>query len=146
GRYDGLVEQLGGKPTPAVGFAMGIERLVLLLETLNLVPADAMGGCDVYLVPMDDSATVAALMLAEQLRSALPSLRLQLHCGGGSFKSRMKKADKSAAPVAILLGEDELANQTATLKFLRDDREQQQVAQAALAETLRELLPNRPSH
>lgn len=87
GRYDGLVEQLGGKPTPAVGFAMGIERLVLLLETLNLVPADAMGGCDVYLVPMDDSATVAALMLAEQLRSALPSLRLQLHCGGGSFKA-----------------------------------------------------------
>ncbi len=146
GRYDGLVEQLGGKPTPAVGFAMGIERLVLLLETLNLVPDEALGGCDAYLVPMDDSATVAALTLAEQLRSALPDLRLQLHCGGGSFKSRMEKADKSAAPVAILLGEDELANQTATLKFLRDDREQQQVAQAALAETLRELLPNLPSH
>jgi histidyl-tRNA synthetase len=146
GRYDGLVEQLGGKPTPAVGFAMGIERLILLLDTLDLVPNEALGGCDVYLIPMDDSATVAALTLAEQLRSALPSLRLQLHCGGGSFKSRMKKADKSAAPVAILLGEDELAHQTATLKFLRDDREQQQVSQTELADALRELLSNVPSH
>jgi histidyl-tRNA synthetase len=110
------------------------------------VPNEALGGCDIYLMPMDDSATVAALTLAEQLRSALPSLRLQLHCGGGSFKSRMKKADKSAAPVAILLGEDELAHQTATLKFLRDDREQQQVSQTELADALRELLSNVPSH
>jgi len=95
---------------------------------------------------MDDSATVAALTLAEQLRSALPDLRLQLHCGGGSFKSRMKKADKSAAPIAILLGEDELAQQTATLKFLRDDREQQQVAQASLASTLSDLLAATPGN
>ncbi|WP_081195244.1 histidine--tRNA ligase [Halomonas sp. BC1] len=146
GRYDGLVEQLGGKPTPAVGFAMGIERLILLLETLDLVPEEALGGCDVYLVPMDDSATVAALTLAEQLRSALPDLRLQLHCGGGSFKSRMKKADKSAAPIAILLGEDELAQQTATVKFLRDDREQQQVAQEGLASTLSDLLAATPGN
>lgn len=140
GRYDGMVEQLGGKPTPAVGFAMGIERLILLLETLNLVPDEALGGCDVYLLPMDDNATIAALTLAEQLRSELPDLRLQLHCGGGSFKSRMKKADKSAAPIAILLGEDELAEHTATLKFLRDDREQQRVSQAALSATLGDLL------
>ncbi|WP_018918135.1 histidine--tRNA ligase [Vreelandella zhanjiangensis] len=140
GRYDGMVEQLGGKPTPAVGFAMGIERLILLLETLNLVPDEALGGCDVYLVPMDDSATIAALTLAEQLRSDLPDLRLQLHCGGGSFKSRMKKADKSAAPVAILLGETELAEQAVTLKFLRDDREQQRVSQATLSSALDELL------
>ncbi|MBP5981489.1 MAG: histidine--tRNA ligase [Halomonas sp.] len=140
GRYDGMVEQLGGKPTPAVGFAMGIERLILLLETLNLVPDEALGGCDVYLVPMDDSATIAALTLAEQLRSDLPDLRLQLHCGGGSFKSRMKKADKSAAPVAILLGETELAEQAVTLKFLRDDREQQRVSQATLSSALGELL------
>ncbi|RUR39472.1 histidine--tRNA ligase [Vreelandella populi] len=140
GRYDGMVEQLGGKPTPAVGFAMGIERLILLLETLDLVPEEALGGCDVYLVPMDDSATVTALTLAEQLRSELPDLRLQLHCGGGSFKSRMKKADKSAATLAILLGEDELAEQMATLKFLRDDREQQRVSQAALSSALGELL------
>ncbi|MGP9767365.1 histidine--tRNA ligase [Halomonas sp. AOP13-D3-9] len=140
GRYDGLVEQLGGKPTPAVGFAMGIERLILLLETLGLIPDDALGGCDVYLLPMDDSATTAAITLAEQLRSELPELRLQLHCGGGSFKSRIKKADKSGATMAILIGEDEIAAQSATVKFLRDDREQQSVPQAALGRTLREFL------
>lgn len=140
GRYDGLVEQLGGKPTPAVGFAMGIERLILLLETLELIPEDALGGCDVYLLPMDDSATTAAITLAEQLRGELPALRLQLHCGGGSFKNRIKKAAKSAATIAILIGEDEIAAQSATIKFLRDDREQQSVPQAALGRTLDELL------
>ncbi|WP_235041343.1 histidine--tRNA ligase [Vreelandella profundi] len=140
GRYDGLVEQLGGKPTPAVGFAMGIERLILLLETLQLIPDDALGGCDAFLLPMDDNATLAAITLAEQLRSELPTLRLQLHCGGGSFKSRMKKADKSNATMAILLGEDEIAEQSATLKFLRDDREQQRASTATLGDTLRELL------
>ncbi|MBT2771177.1 histidine--tRNA ligase [Halomonas sp. ISL-60] len=140
GRYDGLVEQLGGKPTPAVGFAMGIERLILLLETLELIPEDALGGCDVYLLPMDDSATTAAITLAEQLRDELPELRLQLHCGGGSFKSRIKKADKSAATIAILIGEDEITAQSATVKFLRDDREQQSVPQATLGHTLREFL------
>lgn len=140
GRYDGLVEQLGGKPTPAVGFAMGIERLILLLDTLELIPEDALGGCDVYLLPMDDSANMAAITVAEQLRSELPELRLQLHCGGGSFKSRIKKADKSNASLAILLGEDEIAKQSATVKFLRDDREQQNVSQSVLGRTLRELL------
>lgn len=140
GRYDGLVEQLGGKPTPAVGFAMGIERLILLLETLELIPDEALGGCDVYVLPMDDNATITAITLAEQLRGELPELRLQLHCGGGSFKSRMKKADKSDASMAILLGEDEIAQQSATLKFLRDDREQQNVPQATLGRTLRGLL------
>ncbi|WP_252106767.1 MULTISPECIES: histidine--tRNA ligase [unclassified Halomonas] len=140
GRYDGLVEQLGGKPTPAVGFAMGIERLILLLETLDLVPAEALGKSDVYLMALDDTATTAALTLAETLRAELPALKLQLHCGGGSFKSRMKKADKSDAGIALLLGEDEVANQTVTLKFLRDDREQQSVAQAALAATLNDLI------
>ncbi|GAB2712556.1 histidine--tRNA ligase [Halomonas garicola] len=136
GRYDGLVEQLGGKPTPAVGFAMGIERLILLLDTLALIPDEALGGCDAYLVPMDDAATPEALALAERLRTALPELNLTLHCGGGSFKSRMKKADKSGAPLAILLGEDERAEQAATLKFLRDDREQRRVAQSELAPAL----------
>jgi len=140
GRYDGLVEQLGGKPTPAVGFAMGIERLILLLDTLDLIPDDSLGGCDLYLLPMDDNATIAAITLAEQLRSELPTLRLQLHCGGGSFKSRIKKADKSGAPMAILLGEDEMSEQAATLKFLRDEREQQRVPFATLGQTLGELL------
>ncbi|MWJ27263.1 histidine--tRNA ligase [Halomonas sp. ZH2S] len=140
GRYDGLVEQLGGKPTPAVGFAMGIERLILLLETLDLVPEEALGGCDVYLLPMDESATIPALTLAETLRSAVPGLRLQLHCGGGSFKSRMKKADKSGATLALLLGPDELASDAITLKFLRQERDQQNLPQAALSVTLAELL------
>ena len=140
GRYDGLVEQLGGKPTPAVGFAMGIERLVLLLETLELIPDAARGELDLYVLPMDDAATGAALQLAERLRGELPGLRAQLHCGGGSFKSRMKKADRSGARLALLLGEDELAEASATLKFLREERDQQSLPQAALAETLRELL------
>ncbi|MYL23272.1 histidine--tRNA ligase [Halomonas alkaliantarctica] len=143
GRYDGLVEQLGGKPTPAVGFAMGIERLILLLETLALIPDDALGGCDVYLVPMDAGTTVSALTLAERLRGELPELRLQLHCGGGSFKSRMKKADKSGARYALLLGEDEQQAQEITLKFLRDEREQERLAQAELGATLRQLLATR---
>jgi histidyl-tRNA synthetase len=142
GRYDGLVEQLGGKPTPGVGFAMGIERLILLLETLDLVPDEA--ASDVYLLAMDDTATISAITLAEQLRSELPWLRLQLHCGGGSFKSRMKKADKSGAAFALLLGQDEIAENAVTLKALRDDREQQRVPQAMLAHTLSEQLPNTP--
>ncbi|MGE4533759.1 histidine--tRNA ligase [Halomonas sp.] len=140
GRYDGLVEQLGGKPTPAVGFAMGIERLVLLLETLELIPDAARGDLDLYVLPMDDAASGAALQLIERLRGELPGLRAQLHCGGGSFKSRIKKADRSGARLALLLGEDELAHGTATLKFLREERDQQSLPQAALAETLRELL------
>jgi len=144
GRYDGLVEQLGGKPTPAVGFAMGIERLILLLETLELVPEEALGGSDVYLLAMDDGATTAAMTLAEQLRSELPWLRLQLHCGGGSFKSRMKKADKSGAAFALLLGEDEVAEQAVTLKALRDDQAQQRVPQMALADTLSKQLAHTP--
>ena len=140
GRYDGLVEQLGGKPTPAVGFAMGIERLILLLETLELVPDAARGELDLYLLPMDDAASRAALLLGERLRGELPGLRAQLHCGGGSFKSRIKKADRSGARLARLLGEDELAEGGATLKFLREEREQLSLSQTELAATLATLL------
>ncbi|MFW3615003.1 histidine--tRNA ligase [Billgrantia antri] len=140
GRYDGLVEQLGGKPTPAVGFAMGIERLVLLLETLELVPEAALDELDLYVLPMDDGATAQAMLLAERIRSELPGLRLQLHCGGGSFKSRIKKADRSGARLALLLGEDELAHGRVTLKFLREERDQLSLAQDALAEALTSLV------
>ncbi|RCV87157.1 histidine--tRNA ligase [Billgrantia montanilacus] len=140
GRYDGLVEELGGKPTPAVGFAMGIERLILLLQTLELVPASALEELDVYLLPMDDDATGSAMLLAEQLRTALPGLRLQLHCGGGSFKSRIKKADKSGARFALLLGEDELANDRVSLKFLREARDQQSLSRSSLGTDLATLL------
>ncbi|WP_110690657.1 histidine--tRNA ligase [Salinicola endophyticus] len=131
GRYDGLVEQLGGKAVPAVGFAIGLERLMLLLETLGLIPDEAKGGVDAYLLAMGDGAERQALLLGERLRDALPALRLQVHCGGGSFKSQIRRADRSGARVALILGEDEIANGRLTLKPLRDDGEQQTLDQDA---------------
>ncbi|MBZ2170026.1 histidine--tRNA ligase [Marinobacter sp. F4216] len=136
GRYDGLVEQLGGKPTPAVGFAMGLERLILLLETLDLIPAHVTTDADVYVTAMGDSAIPVAMALAETLRDALPGLTIVSHCGGGSFKSQMKKADKSGARYALILGENEVASGTAALKPLRADEPQQDIAQAELASAL----------
>lgn len=124
GRYDGLVEQLGGKPTPAVGFAMGLERLVLLVQERQALPADLQQQVDVYVVA-DQNQLAHALRLAEQLRDRLPGLRLQTHCGGGSFKSQMKKADKSGARIACLLGENEVQTGSVTVKYLREDREQE---------------------
>ncbi|QEA37799.1 histidine--tRNA ligase [Pistricoccus aurantiacus] len=140
GRYDGLVEQLGGKPTPAVGFAMGVERLILLLDTLALVPEDACPRLDAYMIGMDEAASKSVLLLAETLRDACPTLRIQVHCGGGSFKSQMKKADKSGARLALLLGEDELARNAVTVKWLREDRDQQTLPRQELAAELIELL------
>ncbi|MCI0509384.1 histidyl-tRNA synthetase [Chromohalobacter marismortui] len=140
GRYDGLVEQLGGKPTPGVGFAMGVERLILLLETLDLVPQAARPRTDVYLTAMGDAASREAMLLGERLREALPDMHLQVHCGGGSFKSQIKKADKSGARMALLLGEDELASDRVGIKFLREDRDQESVALDALAARLQMLL------
>ncbi|HSB97207.1 MAG TPA: histidine--tRNA ligase [Spongiibacteraceae bacterium] len=137
GRYDGLVEQLGGKPTPAVGFGAGIERLCLLLEACNAVPANLAATPDVFLIAAGASAEAAALVLAENLRDALPALRLTLNCGGGSFKSQFKKADKSGARLALILGDQEVAAQTVNIKWLRDEaHEQQSVAIAALADFL----------
>ncbi|WP_078084215.1 histidine--tRNA ligase [Microbulbifer mangrovi] len=135
GRYDGLVEQMGGKPTPAVGFGLGVERLVLLLETLEVLPDTLDQQVDAYLVAVGDVQS-AALAAAEQLRSELPWLRLQTHCGGGSFKSQMKKADKSNADFALIIGEDEAAAGQVTVKSLRADAEQQTVALAELAKIL----------
>ncbi|MGC3873774.1 histidine--tRNA ligase [Halomonas sp. GXIMD04776] len=140
GRYDGLVEQLGGKPTPAVGFAMGVERLILLLETLDLVPAESQRGPDAYLLAMGERAERDALLLGEELRDALPYLTLQVHCGGGGFKSQIKKADRSGARLALILGEDELDQGTLGLKFLREERDQETLPRAAMIERLRELL------
>ncbi|MCK7595859.1 histidine--tRNA ligase [Microbulbifer sp. CAU 1566] len=135
GRYDGLVEQMGGKPTPAVGFGLGVERLVLLLETLEVLPDTLDQQVDAYLVAVGDVQS-AALAAAEQLRSELPWLRLQTHCGGGSFKSQMKKADKSNADYALIIGEDEAAAGQVTVKSLRAEVEQQTVALAELASIL----------
>ncbi|WP_296229336.1 histidine--tRNA ligase [uncultured Pseudomonas sp.] len=136
GRYDGLVSMLGGKATPGVGFAMGVERLVLLLETLQLLPADLNRAADVYVCAFGEAAELAALTLAERLRDELPGLRLLLNSGGGSFKSQFKKADKSGARYALILGDDELAGRVVGCKPLRDDSEQQSVAWDALAEHL----------
>jgi histidyl-tRNA synthetase len=125
GRYDGLVEQLGGKPTPAVGFGMGLERLVLLLEALELIPAE-LQQLDIYLVAAGN-VQGAALQLAERIRDHLPYLRVFTHCGGGSIKSQMKKADKSGADIALIFGEDEVAAASVVVKNLRDNEPQQTI-------------------
>jgi len=118
GRYDGLVEQLGGKATPAVGFAMGMERLVLLLIELGVMPG-AAPAADVYVVAVGEHAQQAAVAVVERLRDQQPALAMVQHTGGGSFKSQMKKADKSGARVALIWGEDEAAARTVTVKPLR---------------------------
>ena len=140
GRYDGLVEQLGGKPAAAVGFAMGIERLCLLIQELDKVPADIGSGPHVYFVVAGDRAQLAAFSLAEQLREQLPQLKLQLHCGGGSFKSQFKKADKSGAHLALVLGDDEAEQGVVNIKPLRSVGEQQTVPNDQLADKLLQAL------
>lgn len=124
GRYDGLVTQLGGKPSPAVGFAMGIERLLLMLESLDKIPMEAKQQVDVALLGVGDVAGYS-LALAEKIRTALPSLRLQTQCGGSSFKSLMKRADKTGAQVALIIGQSEQEHHQVTLKWLRVDKPQQ---------------------
>ncbi|WP_371230396.1 histidine--tRNA ligase [Pseudomonas sp. QE6] len=136
GRYDGLVSQFGGKPTPGVGFAMGVERLVLLLETLDLVPEELSRPADLYLCAFGEAAELAGLSLAERLRDAIPGIRLLVNAGGGSFKSQFKKADKSGAQFAMILGDDELANRVVGFKPLRGEGEQQNIAWDALPEHL----------
>jgi histidyl-tRNA synthetase len=119
GRYDGLVEQLGGKATPAVGCAMGMERLVLLLMEQGV--AVAAPAVDVYVVAVGSEAERIALATAESLREKQPHLHIVQHTGGGSFKSQLKKADKSGARAALIWGEDEVAAQTVTVKSLRNE-------------------------
>ena len=138
GRYDGLVEQLGGKATPAVGFAMGVERLILLLETLELIPEEVLNTLDVYICGVGEGADQAGLLLADQLRQQHCGLRIQSHCGGGSFKSQMKKADKSGARYALLIGEQELQDRTVVVKDLRGVEEQTTLAMADVANYLAE--------
>ena len=134
GRYDGLVEQLGGRPTPAVGFALGVERVVALLEQTETcrVPPQV----DVYLIAVGDSAQERGPVIAEGLHDRLPALRLMTHCGGGSFKSQFKKADRAGAAYALVLGENELARGVAGVKPLRGEGEQEQIPLDRLAEFL----------
>lgn len=128
GRYDGLVAQLGGKPAPACGFAMGVERLLALLTEMTAAPPAT--GPDVYVVNVGESAARFAVPVAETLRDA--GLKAVLHCGGGSFKAQMKKADASGARYAVIIGDDEAAAGEASIKPLRAEGEQRRVALAAL--------------
>ncbi len=138
GRYDGLVAQLGGKQTPAIGFAMGVERLLALLEQNQEESPHRIA--DLYLILQGEDSDSHGLLLAEALRESLPEVKLVLHCGGGSMKSQMKKADKSGARLALILGETEIEQQALTIKFLRAKREQLVIKQASMIEKINELL------
>ncbi|WP_314816168.1 His/Gly/Thr/Pro-type tRNA ligase C-terminal domain-containing protein, partial [Aggregatibacter segnis] len=127
GRYDGLVEQLGGHATSGVGFAMGLERLVLLVQEVN-TQITLPSAVDIYIVYQGEGTTVAAFNLAEKLRSELPHLRTLLHCSGGNFKKQFKRADKSGAKLALVIGEDEVKNQQVVVKNLLQHSEQAVVA------------------
>ncbi|WFP52039.1 histidine--tRNA ligase [Methylomonas sp. EFPC3] len=136
GRYDGLIEQLGGKANHAIGFAMGMERILALLELLETVPVEA--NVDVYMIRVGGEAEAAGMRLAESIRDQLPHLKLQVNCGGGSFKSQFKKADKSGAEYAIVIGDDEAARGEVALKPLRADQEQRTLDHNQLLQALRD--------
>lgn len=140
GRYDGLIELFGGKPAPAVGFAIGVERLVELARgSSKLAPAAA---CDVYVVhhtSAGNATTRQALRAAETLRSS--GLDVIMHCGGGSYKSQMKKADASGAQVALIIGDDEVATGEVVLKAMRGQDAQQRVPLAAMSDRVIALIP-----
>ena len=126
GRYDGLVEQLGGHATSGVGFAMGLERLVLLVQEVNKsIPVKS--AVDIYVVYQGEGTTLAAFQLAEKLRSELPHLSTMLHCSGGNFKKQFKRADKSGATLALVLGESEVQNNQVVVKHLLGTAEQQTI-------------------
>ena len=126
GRYDGLVEQLGGHATSGVGFAMGLERLVLLVQEVNKsIPLKS--AVDIYVVYQGEGTTLAAFQLAEKLRSELPHLSTMLHCSGGNFKKQFKRADKSGATLALVLGESEVQNNQVVVKHLLGAAEQQTI-------------------
>jgi len=130
GRYDTLVEQLGGKPTTAAGFAMGIERLITLLQDQNRVIN--IPQVQIYFVISGHNTTKNGQKLSELLRDNFPDLRMIAHSGGGSFKSQMKKADKSGASVALILGESEVEKKTVVIKFLREEKPQVEVNQSEI--------------
>lgn len=136
GRYDGLVEQLGGKPTPGVGFAMGVERLILMLEQLDVIPSEVADTVDVFIVAAGEGTQEAAFKISEQIR-AESALRVVQNMGGGSFKSQMKKADKSGAKIALILGENELNAGKVVVKYLKSSAEQLEVSFDELIDVLK---------
>jgi len=138
GRYDGLAEKLGGKATPAIGWAMGVERLIGLYEESGGEAGEA--GPDVYIVAVGEPAFKRGFQLAEDLRDRLEGAHIELNLDGGSFKSQLKRADKSGATVAVVLGEEEVANDEAGVKPLRTTEEQIRVSMDNLATELARLL------
>jgi histidyl-tRNA synthetase len=138
GRYDGLVEQLGGRATPAVGFAMGLERLVLLVQAVN-PEFKAAATIDVYVISSGAGTQSAAMQLAERVRDAAPQLKLMTNYGGGNFKKQITRADKWGARVALILGENEVAAQQVVVKDLRSG-EQETLAQSEVAVRLATML------
>lgn len=135
GRYDTLVEQLGGKSTPAIGFSLGMERAILLMQHGH--SHSVSNRLDVYLMTEGEAAFIAGLKLANYLRNKVSGLRLLLHCGGGNLKNQFKKADKSGATYALILGEHEMKTQSVSLKPLREHHPQQTLYQDELAEYLK---------
>ncbi len=134
GRYDGLVEKLGGRSTPAIGWAMGVERLVGVFEECGGKAPEV--NPDAYIVAVGDAALVRGIEIAEQLRDAVADIRIELNLGGGSFKSQLKRADKSGAEIALVLGDDEIAAKQVGLKPLRTDEGQVQVATEQVVQEL----------
>jgi histidyl-tRNA synthetase len=134
GRYDGLVEKLGGRSTPAIGWAMGVERLVGVFEECGGKAPEL--NPDAYIVAVGDAALAHGIKLAEQLRDAMADVRIELNLGGGSFKSQLKRADKSGAEIALVLGDDEIAAKQVGLKPLRTDEVQAQVATEQVVQEL----------
>ena len=138
GRYDSLIEQLGGKPNFAVGFAMGMERLLALVELAGNVPHER--SIDVYMIRVGELAEKEGLRLAEEIRNEVPGLKLQVNCGGGSFKSQFKKADKIGAEYAIILGDDEVSRKELAIKSLRNEQGQKIFNQEQAIAFLQEFL------
>ncbi len=137
GRYDGLIPQLGGPETPALGFGLGVERLMLLVEEINpgFLQQQAV---DIFVIASDQEVT-QALQLAEKIRIAEPRLSVVVNCGGGSFKSQFKKADRSGAELALILGEDEVRESRVTLKYLREKKDQESLTLDEALNRLRSL-------
>lgn len=134
GRYDGLIEQLGGKANHAIGFALGVERLLLLIEQLDDVPVER--AVDVYMIRVGESAEREGMRLAEKMRDEISGLKLQVNCGSGSFKSQFKKADKSGAEYALIIGDDEVSRGEVSLKPLRLAEEQRNMTQQQVIQFL----------
>ncbi|GGE99790.1 histidine--tRNA ligase [Kangiella profundi] len=137
GRYDGLTEQLGGHATPASGFAMGLERIVALIEEME---SDEIPLADVYMVALGDQAELTATQLAEQLRDQWPDIKVRMNCGAGNFKKQFKRADKSGAKIALVIGEQEVQDGTVGVKYLREHKEQLVISQRDVCQLLDQYL------